>query len=452
MLDGGHPGSIDARAKTDAAARGKTPDATQPADVFRGDTGVMTVDAPTDTPPTADAHDARATDARATDAGDGRVCGSFVPDPTLAGKRTACTFAAGATTATTLEDTTAARAAIKNVIILVHENRSFDHMYGTLGSNYEGYPATYENPKPDGGNAYPTHAPTACPADITHSVSQITEEWNNGAMDGFYKADGPEALWHYDTPDHPFYSWLMTTFAGSDRYFCGTLGPTDNNRRFIYGAREGDSTSTLFSEMDAAHVSWADYYAYAQPLYNAYGWPAGYPSTHPYADFLPALQAGTLPAVTFLDTGGDEHPPGSMKQGEYVVYEILQEIFKSPQWPHMALLYTYDEGGGFFDHVPPPAACAPSTSAADAPFTLLGVRVPFVVVSPYARAGYVSHIEHSHSSITRFVEAIFGLPAITARDANSDGLLDLFDFDCPPFLTPPTLPASPPSTSAGWCP
>jgi hypothetical protein len=110
----------------------------------------------------------------------------------------------------------------------------------------------------------------------------------------------------------------------------------------------------------------------------------------------------------------------------------------------MALLFTYDEAGGFFDHVPPPnQACIARSGATDAPYYELGVRIPMVVVSPYARPNYVSHVVQEHTALTRLIEAVFDLPALTARDANSDALLDLFDFSgAPPLLQPPAAPAA----------
>ncbi len=382
------------------------------------------------------------------DAADGGVCGSFVADPGLAAKRAACAFVAGDKVATTLDDASSARAAIKNILIVAHENRSFDHLYGTLGAGFAGFPATYTNPTADGGVAYPEHAPTACPADISHSPAAITAEWNDGGMNGFLRTDGAEALWYYDTSDHPFYSWLMTTFAASDSHFCSALGHTGDNRRFLYGASETQTASNIFTEMDAAGVKWANYYAGADPIYNTYSWPVGYPNTYPYSQFLPDLDTGKLPAVTYVDTDQDEHPPGSMKSGEAVIYTLLEHAFASPLWPNMAIVFTYDEGGGFFDHVPPPATCAPSTSAADQAFKTLGIRVPLMIFSPFARKAYVSHVVHSHTSVMRLVELLHDLPAVTARDANSDALLDMFDFACPAFVSPPVLPAPP----DGGCP
>jgi phospholipase C len=145
--------------------------------------------------------------------------------------------------------------------------------------------------------------------------------------------------------------------------------------------------------------------------------------------------------VSFVDLEpNDEHPPGSVHDGEFAMHPLIEAAFDSPLWPHLAILFTYDEGGGYFDHVPPPPACL--ASASESAFDRLGARVPLVVVSPYARAAHVSHRVHSHTSILRFIEAIHDLPAITGRDANTDALLDLFDFASPPFATPPaTIPA-----------
>jgi phospholipase C len=111
------------------------------------------------------------------------------------------------------------------------------------------------------------------------------------------------------------------------------------------------------------------------------------------------------------------------------------------------LFYTYDEAGGFADHVPPPSnACAASPD--QSMFTELGVRIPLVAISPYAKPHFVSKVDHQHTSITRFIETVFDLPAMSARDANSDALLDMFDFCTPALLT---LPTAMPAAGKGEC-
>jgi phospholipase C len=121
----------------------------------------------------------------------------------------------------------------------------------------------------------------------------------------------------------------------------------------------------------------------------------------------------------------------------------------SPNWPTSALFLTYDEHGGYYDHVPPPAApipdnIPPNLKAGDTPgaFDRYGFRVPAVVVSPFAKPHYVSHVVDDHTSILRFMELRFGLPALSNRDLNADPMLDMFDFSKPQFTTPPNLPAA----------
>jgi len=122
---------------------------------------------------------------------------------------------------------------------------------------------------------------------------------------------------------------------------------------------------------------------------------------------------------------------------------VVNAVTSSPAWPKTVMVLTYDEHGGFYDHVPPPSACEPDTSLPQGEpgqkFDRLGFRTPLLVISPFVKRGYVSHQTVDHTSITRLVEARFGLPAMTARDANAWPLLDLFDFDHPD-LSIPTLP------------
>jgi phospholipase C len=366
-----------------------------------------------------------------------------VDDP-LAADREACTFAAGAMVADTLPDVTAARAAITHIVVIMQENRSFDHMFGTLGHGTEGTPSDYVNVDGTGTTIAPWHESPTCGPDVPHSWTAMHTGWDDGAMDGWARSGGRNAMGYLTDEDHPFYTWMATTFSMSDRYFASVIGPTHPNRAYLYGGtsdgiRESyaghPSGPFVFDSLDAASVEWAEFNASSFEAFSG-TLPLSFRNIRPYSEFLPALADGTLPPVSFVDLEpNDEHPPGSVHDGEIAMHPILEGAFASPLWPHLAILFTYDEGGGYFDHVRPPSAClaAPSESA----FDTLGPRVPLVVISPYARAAFVSHRVHSHTSILRFIEAIHDLPAITGRDANSDALLDLFDFETPPFASPP---------------
>src|SRR5262249_5572635 len=180
------------------------------------------------------------------------------------------------------------------------------------------------------------------------------------------------------------------------------------------------------------------------------------PAAHvvPTAQYFAAGAAGTLPAVAFIDARGfgtlnqesDEHPPANVQVGEKFVADVVQALMASPSWPRAALFLVYDEHGGYYDHVPPPPACVPDDIApqlgpgdTSAAFDRYGVRVPFVVVSPYARRHFVSHLVHDHTAILRFIETRFDLPALTRRDANANPLLEFFDFRHA-HIHPPQLP------------
>ena len=182
---------------------------------------------------------------------------------------------------------------------------------------------------------------------------------------------------------------------------------------------------------------------------GALDWGSSDPGVYPLGRLYDALDQGTLPNVAFVDGieyVDDDHPFADLQVGEAWTKKLFDHAIRSPQWSTVVIVWTYDEAGGFADHVPPPLGCRalPSTS----PSTQLGPRVPFVIVSPWAKRGYVSHIARDHSSITRFIETVFDLPALTARDANSDAFLDMFDFSCGRDRAVPPAPA----TGQGGCP
>ena len=127
---------------------------------------------------------------------------------------------------------------------------------------------------------------------------------------------------------------------------------------------------------------------------------------------------------------------------------VIDAAMSGPGWGKTLLIWLYDEHGGYYDHVPPPRAIPPDDIPPDihvppdqpGGYDRYGFRVPAVIVSPYSRPDYVSHVVHDHTSILRFVETRFDLPALTRRDANADPMLEFFDFGNPAFTTPPKLP------------
>lgn len=411
------------------------------------------------------------TDARATaDAApppriDAGPCAPLVlpDDAPQAAMRAACTFERGAAAETTLgvDRATLDRIPIDHVVIVMQENRSFDHYFATLSETHpdvEPLPADYTNPDTSGTPVAPFHLDSSClPDDPPHQWDAMHAQWNGGAMDGFVRtaavrgSDGRYAIGYYDERDLPFYHWLARTFALGDRHFGAALGGTWPNRAVLYtgsthGLRNtGDFTipdvESVFDQLDAAAVAWG-VYTDGNPRQDLMGWDRSHRGVGSFNAFLAALHEGTLPPVSFVDPTflEDEHPPNDVHGGELWTRRIYTSAIASPLWPRLAIVFTYDEGGGLFDHVAPPAACPPSADLDG--LDVLGHRVPLIVISPWSRPGYVSHVVHDHASVLRLVQALFALPAMTARDANADALLDMFDFSCPPpFDVGPDAPA-----------
>jgi len=167
---------------------------------------------------------------------------------------------------------------------------------------------------------------------------------------------------------------------------------------------------------------------------------------------------GTLPQVAFVDpvfiasanTETDEHPPSNIQVGEQFSASVINALTASPNWRHSALFLTYDEHGGFYDHAAPPSAAVPDNipppsgaSPIDNAYDRYGIRVPMIVVSPFARPHFVSNTVNDHTSILAFIELRFGLPALTKRDASANPMLEFFDFSRATFGKPPVLPAAP---------
>jgi phospholipase C len=368
-------------------------------------------------------------------------------------------------------------------------------------TDIESAPANASNPDTVGGPKPWVHAPRLCALDTDHTWAGTHQEIDKGLMDGFAQVNegtpvpaapdggkldpslgsGGRAMWWYDQTDLPLYYELASTFALADHYFSSVPGPTWPNRRFLYAGTSFGGTQTggafaladetkypypgnplsVLDELEAANVSWMYYSDGPLPtlflLYSDYSTRWQRTVKDSFAAFQAAAKAGQLPAVSFVDpnlaitnTGGetDEHPPGDIQLGQQFVGQVVQAVMSSPQWPHTALFITHDEHGGLYDHFAPPAACAPDTIApilvsgdtTQGGFDSYGIRVVLIAVSPYAKKGYVGHRVYDHTSLTRFIEARFALPALTARDANAEPPTDLFDFAQPPaFLSPPDI-------------
>jgi phospholipase C len=406
---------------------------------------------------------------------------------------------------------------IEHIIFSMQENRSFDHYFGKMpeyrrernipGANdIDGLPANASNPSRDDVNVkvFAHHIETPRHENLSPAWNESHRCWNRhdptspvAKMDGFvYTAanfsrgdrgddrlcdfNGVRAMGYYDWRDIPYYYALGSQFAISDRMFASIPASTLVNRWYLMAAssfgRVGPplrgcsrqlGAKTIFDVCESAGISWK---IYVKGDFTYYAWFSGYnkhkgTSRIVNADqFLDDAASGKLPQVAMIesgvDTGLDEHPKNDIQEGARYMRQLFNAAMKGPAWPKTAMILTYDEPGGFFDHVPSPSTVKPDDIApilqdvcinpetgeietknwTPGDFDRLGFRVPFVMVSPWVKPHYVSHQVADHTSILKFIEKRFNLPSLTRRDAAAHDLLDMFDFSKPALLTPPELP------------
>jgi phospholipase C len=238
-----------------------------------------------------------------------------------------------------------------------------------------------------------------------------------------------------------------------DRYFSAVMAETYPNRFYLHAAqtdRLHNSTAqatmpTIWDRLKDAGVSGR--YYFSDIPFTALWYTKHLDISAPFASFLADAAAGQLPAVSFVDprfedeasgSSGDDHPHADIRAGEAFLAQVYAAVTSSPNWDRTLLVVTYDEWGGFYDHVAPTSA--PDVSPTTA---LRGFRVPTVVISPRARRGAVAHGTYDHTSILRAIEWRWGLQPLTPRDANARNIAEVLDFDNPADLRAPAIPVPP---------
>jgi phospholipase C len=412
---------------------------------------------------------------------------------------------------------------IEHVVILIQENRSFDHYFGSY-RGVRGFsdqnmafqqsdPANTTNPPI--GTLLPFHLDiattnAACTHDITHDWVPQHQSWNNGAMDGFVTSrlpinsdDAVLAMGYYNRADLPFSYAVADAFTLCDNYFCSVMGPTDPNRLYTVaasidpdGKNGGPLLQTLVAnrssffghltyttmpeQLQARGISWKVYTSPDQNILNgmfsdnvlSYFKNFQDPSSPLYqqafgpqfpVDFLADIVTNDLPQVSWLIAPivDSEHPPAPALFGESTLSAIIGALMANPLiWKNTVLFVTYDENGGFFDHVAP-AVAPPGTPgefvtapAVPDPTVIgnppisgpigLGFRVPMLIVSPFSRGGFVSSDLFDHTSMLRFLETRFGaeVPNLSAwRRATVGDMTTALNLAAP-NQSIPTLPST----------
>ncbi len=361
---------------------------------------------------------------------------------------------------------------IEHVVVVMMENRSFDHLLGWLpGADGQQAGLTYLDSV---GAGHPTHALardfTGCGhPDPDHSYPGGRVQYHGGAMDGFLRSGRNDeyAIGYYVEEDRPFFNALARNYTTLDRSFCSILGPTFPNRFFLHAAqtdRLGDSLTlatipTIWDRLAAQGVS-RRYYFSNLPFLALWGLRYLLISDS-YNHFLDDAATGSLPAVSFVDpsftllddgTGNDDHPHADIRAGDAFLAQTFAAVASGPAWDSTVFIITYDEWGGFFDHVAPPRVVAPNGTDPDLVDgkALLGLRVPCVVASPFSRgdAGNpgVNGLLFDHTSILKLIEWRWNLPPLTARDGSNEinNLAIALDFLNPnPIVPDLPLPAPP---------
>jgi phospholipase C len=373
---------------------------------------------------------------------------------------------------------------IEHVVIFIQENRSFDNYFGTY-RGVRGFSDPGAKRLPDGNPVfsqpgYPApgfggrllpfrldteHNNGECTNDITHDWGPQHRAWNGGRMDSWVtehlasdgQANGPLTMGYYQREDLPYYHALADAFTLCDRYFCSLIGPTDPNRLYsVSGTIDPDGRNggpqlqtlnnkrvgaftwtTMPEQLESRGISWKVYggpdanfgdndlvyfRAYStNPTLASKAFGPVFPDT-----FQADVAANQLPQVSWVlaPLVQTEHPPAPVAYGEYATSQVVSILMSNPDvWAKTVLFITWDENGGFFDHVPPPtpppgtpgeyltiSSLPPEAEGIRGPIGL-GFRVPMIVVSPFSRGGLASSDIFDHTSTLRFIETRFGAEA-----------------------------------------
>ena len=353
---------------------------------------------------------------------------------------------------------------IDTFVVLMMENRSFDHYLGWL-PGADGRQAGLHFTDPH-GKVHATHRLVdifqGCGfLDPDHSWDGGRTELDGGRMDGFLRAASDVfSIGYYTEQDLPFTPHMAKAFTAFDRFFCSLLSSTYPNREYMhaaqsYGMRDnslptsqgGFPDTTIFAALSNAGVS--NHYYYTDIPVSALWGQHGLARSSQIQQYYEQAAAGSLPALSFVDpsfngedqgTSGDEHPHGDVRVGQAFIADVVHAFIQSPQYKRGALFVIYDEWGGFFDHVVPPRVPdLRSSHDINQDFGQMGFRIPAVVVSPFARSGHIDHSIYGFESILKLIRYRYGIPPLTPRDLYANNIASALDFEHPRY-SPPPLP------------
>ncbi|PYX92071.1 MAG: hypothetical protein DMG67_08015 [Acidobacteria bacterium] len=325
------------------------------------------------------------------------------------------------------------------------------------------------------------------PAGPSHPSMSARKPAGHFNMDGFLEAstsvphdfdpNGDRAIGYYDQTDLPVYYELAAQFATSDRWYSPVMTQTIPNRMYFFAGTSfghidnhdsvpsnGWPQPTIFDSLDNAKIPWKYYYLDPNSVFLAQ-WNTWFKnngqdqgnvrSINEWFSILNDPNADNLlPPVIFIERGStnglDEHPENNVTIGAGAAVPVIEALMNSKAWQSSVMIFTYDEGGGLYDHVPPfgepsPDGIKPMLTPSDVPgdFNFSGFRIPLIVISPWVKPHFVSHVPRDATAILKLIETRFNLPPLTKRDAAQDNMLEFFDFSSPALINPPPMPAQP---------
>jgi len=364
---------------------------------------------------------------------------------------------------------------IQHLVVLLQENHTFDNYFGTY-PGADGLPANTSMPidpkNPSAGSVQPWHIGNSTITDLSHSNTTFKGQYDNGKMDGFVSylnsinQNGQLSMGYYNGTDVPYYWNLADNYVLFDHLFSSAADGSFANHMYWVaavspvvprGQQLNDilaNVPTIFDRLQAAGVSWKFYVENYDPTItyrnmansgNRGSQVIWVPllnfdrfiddpvlSSHivDLSQYYTDLTQGTLPAVSYIvPSGQSEHPPQKPMTGERTVKNLIQELMRSSSWDSSAFMLMYDDWGGWYDHVTPPQVDNFG----------YGLRVPGLLVSPYAKKGYIDNTQLDFTSVLKFIEVNWNVPPLQSRDTAASNFLEAFDFTQSPrppeFLT-----------------
>jgi phospholipase C len=380
-----------------------------------------------------------------------------------------------------------AAAHIKHVFVIMQENHTFDNYFGTFpGADglSPGLSVPVDPSVKSGIVAEPYHLPALRTQDLDHGEISARTAFNSGRMDGFVAAQqdrnlpGSLALGYYDGTDIPFYWDLAKNYVLADHFFSSAMGGSLANHQYWVAGKgsgkgesipaEGIQMTTIFDRLEGAGFSWKFYVKNYDPTLNfrhidptnprdsEVAWvplltipsvvddPSKMARIQDLGNLYHDLADGTAPSVSYIIQGGtSEHPPGHIGNGQNATVGIISSIMRNPAWKDSAIVLTWDDWGGWYDHVVPPQVDGDG----------YGFRVPTLIISPYAKKGYILDQTADFTSILKFIERLHGLAPLTTRDEAATDLMAAFDFEqAPRAPSQPDVGGVTPRTTRGPSP